>query len=157
MHSRGIRGIGTGQCRGLAETEGNNLQAELLAGVKTKKRPRLFSPRRLGSPPPELPNYKMNRNELLILCKRHFGNGFPAAKLGFERKIRRNQEQNRQNYCCGPQVWPPSPVIQNSPAEVAILPCWGSENSMAVMSPVTAPAAEEGSTRVQCAPASPEW
>src|SRR5579863_5181834 len=39
-----------------------------------KKRLGLFSPRRLGSPPPELPNHEMDTKELLILCKRHFGN-----------------------------------------------------------------------------------
>src|ERR1700733_9479271 len=46
-----------------------------LPPLKTKKRPRLFSQGRLGSPPPELPNHRMDTKELLILCKRHFGNG----------------------------------------------------------------------------------
>src|ERR1700722_12000721 len=46
--------------------------AQPIAGKK--KRPRLFSPGRLGSPPPELPNHEMDISEVLILCKRHFGN-----------------------------------------------------------------------------------
>ncbi len=41
-----------------------------------KKRPELLSSGRLGSPPPELPNHEMDGKEQLILCKRHFGNGF---------------------------------------------------------------------------------
>jgi hypothetical protein len=41
---------------------------------RTKKRLRPFSPRRLGSPPPELPNYEMDIKELPMGCKRHFGN-----------------------------------------------------------------------------------
>ena len=39
-----------------------------------KKRPELYSSGRLGSPPPELPNYKMDVSEVQIECKRHFGN-----------------------------------------------------------------------------------
>src|SRR6202050_1634859 len=45
-----------------------------------KKRPELFSPRRLGSPPPELPNHEMDIRELVISCKRHFSNRlFPGS------------------------------------------------------------------------------
>src|SRR5208282_1266496 len=46
---------------------------------RKKKRPRPFSPGRLGSPPPELPNHEINLKIHFILCKRHFSNpGFPA-------------------------------------------------------------------------------
>jgi hypothetical protein len=49
-----------------------------------KKRPGLFSQGRPGSPPPELPNHEMDIKELLILCKRHFGNGdFCGCKGGY--------------------------------------------------------------------------
>jgi len=41
---------------------------------KKEKRPRLFSPGRLGSPPPELPNHEMDIKILLTFRKRHFGN-----------------------------------------------------------------------------------
>jgi hypothetical protein len=47
-------------------------QAQILSTSKCshretiKKRLRLFSPRRLGSPPPELPNHEMDVKELLI-------------------------------------------------------------------------------------------
>src|ERR1700733_1053757 len=34
----------------------------------------LFSPGRLGSPPPELPNHEMDIRFRLTLCKHHFGN-----------------------------------------------------------------------------------
>jgi hypothetical protein len=46
---------------------------EVLSDQK-EKRPRLFSPGRLGSPPPELPNYEMDVRSAAQLCKRHFGN-----------------------------------------------------------------------------------
>src|ERR1700691_4245514 len=46
----------------------------LLRKRAIKKRPRLFSPGRLGSPPPELPNHEMDTIELPVWCKRHFGN-----------------------------------------------------------------------------------
>src|ERR1700733_4578020 len=52
-------------------TRGINGQLDSAA---KKKRPRLFSPGRLGSPPPELPNHEMDIRVLLIRCKRHFGN-----------------------------------------------------------------------------------
>src|ERR1039458_7457986 len=43
---------------------------------QSKKRPRLFSPGRLGisSPPPELPNHEMDIKSPPVLCKRHLGN-----------------------------------------------------------------------------------
>ena len=43
-----------------------------------KQRPRLFNRGRLGSPPPELPNYEMDIRVLPILCKRHLGNSSSA-------------------------------------------------------------------------------
>ena len=46
---------------------------------KAKKRPRLFSPGRPGSPPPELPNYDLDSRVPPYTCKRHFGNGIGAA------------------------------------------------------------------------------
>src|ERR1700688_296249 len=72
---RWMRGWGRkSQKRWDALIRGNN---ELKA---RKKRLGLFSPRRLGSPPPELPNHEMDTKELLIVCKRHFGNGdFPLV------------------------------------------------------------------------------
>src|ERR1700683_2477281 len=46
-----------------------------------KKRPELCSPRRLGSPPPELPNHEMDISELVVSCKRHFSNrAFPICE-----------------------------------------------------------------------------
>ncbi len=53
---------------------------------KQKKRPELFSSGRLGSPPPELPNHEMDSSELVIQCKRHFGNRFfPASESALNR------------------------------------------------------------------------
>jgi hypothetical protein len=43
---------------------------------KYKKRPKLFSLGRLGSPPPELPNYETDTRWGLVECKRHFGNPY---------------------------------------------------------------------------------
>lgn len=64
--------------------------------MQTKKRLGLFSPRRLGSPPPELPNYEMDTSELLILCKRHFGNQlFPLVNKGAERNSQRRCRERK--------------------------------------------------------------
>ena len=54
----------------------------LLRKRAIKKRPRLFSPGRLGSPPPELPNHEMDIIELPIWCKRHFGNQLVRVMKG---------------------------------------------------------------------------
>jgi RimJ/RimL family protein N-acetyltransferase len=45
-----------------------------------EKAPRPFSPGRLGSPPPELPNYELDTRDGQYCCKHHFGNGI-SAKL----------------------------------------------------------------------------
>ena len=59
----------------------------------TKKRPRLFSQGRPGSPPPELPNHEMDIKELLILCKRHFGNGDSGGQEeGQIERLKRREE-----------------------------------------------------------------
>jgi hypothetical protein len=54
-------------------------------GVKSngKKRPRLFSPGRLGSPPPELPNHVIDTRGDPFLCKRHFGNSICGKLFAF--------------------------------------------------------------------------
>src|SRR5579862_5355551 len=61
-----LKNVETGFERGLGEK--NRSEGK-------KKRLELFSSRRLGSPPPELPNHEMDVKEGLISCKRHFGNG----------------------------------------------------------------------------------
>jgi hypothetical protein len=43
-------------------------------GHKNKKRPKLFSLGRLGSPPPELPNHESDTRWGPKQCKHHFGN-----------------------------------------------------------------------------------
>ena len=47
---------------------------EITEEHRKEKRPRLFSPGRLGSPPPELPNHDWILELHHKWCKRHFGN-----------------------------------------------------------------------------------
>src|SRR5437879_1320487 len=91
-----------------------------------KKRPGLFSQGRLGSPPPELPNHEMDSRELLIRCKRHFGNRiFPDRDAVLNR---RDSLGDREDYGCLRQVWPASLVVQTSAFEVVTDKLRGSEN-----------------------------
>src|SRR5579862_80377 len=73
-----LKNVETGLERGLGEK--NRSEGK-------KKRLELFSSRRLGSPPPELPNHEMDVKEGIISCKRHFGNGGISAgsRWGFLR------------------------------------------------------------------------
>jgi len=106
---------------------------------KAKKRPRLFSPGRLGSPPPELPNYDLDSRVPSYTCKRHFGNGIGAAL---------EVEPLRLDYCFF-QDCPLSTVVQTSPVEVEILPFCASANSKLKMSPLSVADCEAGMTRAQ--------
>src|SRR5260370_21207788 len=77
------------RCLGRAEGRKTNRAAK--PGRAIKKRLGLFSRRRLGSPPPELPNHEMDSRELLIRCKRHFGNRiFRSCEIVLNRQTSRS-------------------------------------------------------------------
>ncbi len=48
---------------------------------RQKKRPKLFSLGRLGSPPPELPNHELDTKATLSACKCHFGNALRRLQV----------------------------------------------------------------------------
>ena len=92
---------------------------------QTKKRLGLFSPRRLGSPPPELPNYSRILGLVFSVVNVTLVIGFCRNAEG---NLKRYLELDSDCYGCFCQVWPVSEVVQSSAFEVEILPCWGSAN-----------------------------
>ena len=129
----------------LGDKTGNNLP-------KIKKRLGLFSPRRLGSPPPELPNHSWILGLAFFFVNVTLVIGFgPYAESS---ETVRWAERIVRPYCSFCQVCPASAVVQTSAVEVAIFPCCVSVNWMLMMSPVSAATAEAGSTRVQRLPPS---
>jgi hypothetical protein len=95
---------------------------------RQKKRPELHSSGRLGSPPPELPNHKLDVIEGQIQCKRHFGNRVLAVLEAVLNRHRRSLNMDDRNYGCLCQVWPSSRVVQTSVLEVVTVPFCESEN-----------------------------
>jgi hypothetical protein len=67
------------------ETPGLESSAPCVIDDK-QKAPQTFQSKTPRQPSPRTAKPQMHANELLILCKRHFGNGiFSVAQAGFER------------------------------------------------------------------------